>query len=77
ANRRFFVTKFGLIGTGPVHTKEGDTVHILWGEKCPFVLRPVADKAGKFTYIGDSYVHGIKDGEAVPEGIEEEIITLV
>ncbi|KAK3984510.1 heterokaryon incompatibility protein-domain-containing protein [Cladorrhinum sp. PSN332] len=76
-NRRFFVTETGLIGTGPVDTKEGDAVHILWGGRIPYILRPVPNKAGTFQYIGDSYVHGIMDGEAAPEGVKEEIITLV
>src|SRR3569833_641762 len=75
-NRRFFVTQSGLLGLGPVETKVGDTVHVLFGGHCPFILRPVAGK-DQFQFLGDGYVHGIMDGEAVPEGTEAKLVTLI
>ncbi|KAI0551408.1 heterokaryon incompatibility protein-domain-containing protein [Xylaria curta] len=37
--RRFFRTKEGYIGTGPVDMKVGDSVVVLLGSRVPFVLR--------------------------------------
>ncbi|KAI1277293.1 heterokaryon incompatibility protein-domain-containing protein [Xylaria sp. FL0933] len=37
--RRFFRTKEGYIGTGPVDMKPGDSVAVLLGSRVPFVLR--------------------------------------
>lgn len=40
-------------------------------------LRPIGDKKGKFKLIGDCYVQGVMDGEAVPEGEEMENFQIV
>ncbi|KAI0469913.1 heterokaryon incompatibility protein-domain-containing protein [Xylariaceae sp. FL0804] len=61
--RRLLQTNLGLIGLGPPATRAGDTVAILRGSTVPFVLRPVDD--GSWRLVGDSYVHGIMEGEAV------------
>ncbi|KAJ2987762.1 hypothetical protein NUW58_g4326 [Xylaria curta] len=37
--RRFFRTKRGYIGTGPVETSRGDSVVVLLGSQVPFILR--------------------------------------
>ncbi|KAI0428216.1 heterokaryon incompatibility protein-domain-containing protein [Xylaria sp. FL1042] len=37
--RRFFKTKEGYIGTGPVDMKPGDSVALLLGSQVPFILR--------------------------------------
>ncbi|KAF2146190.1 uncharacterized protein K452DRAFT_107214 [Aplosporella prunicola CBS 121167] len=73
ADQRFFVTKRGFIGQGPVDVEIGDHVYVLFGSRVPFVLRPVDARSGapgtqhsrSFQYIGDAYVHGIMDGEAL------------
>lgn len=61
-NRSFFVTKRGYIGVGPDNTMLGDTVCTIFGSPVPFILRAVEDSE-KFRLIGESYVHGIMDGE--------------
>jgi hypothetical protein len=70
-NHRFFVTEKGYFGLGNPDTQVGDQVWVLIGGKVPFVLRPVVDNDGmssfdnSFRLIGDCYLHGIMDGEAV------------
>jgi len=61
-NRRFFVTKNGLMGVGPDGMKEGDIIGILFGGRVPYVLRPVGDG---FRFVGECYVSGLMNGEAV------------
>jgi hypothetical protein len=77
-NHAFFVTKKGYIGMGPLDTRPGDQVWVLYGGLVPFVLRGVgADKrngeAREFTLVGDAYVHGVMDGEAVRDGEAESV----
>jgi hypothetical protein len=63
-NRRFFVTKKGYYGVGPEATSAGDKVCILFGTIAPFVVRPVNHQ---FVLLGESYLHGFMDGEAIAE----------
>jgi hypothetical protein len=68
AGRRFFITKKGYFGMGPAQLAEGDQVYILAGGKVPLVLRPVLEsQPNTFELVGDCYVHGVMDGEAVTE----------
>ncbi|MCJ1291682.1 hypothetical protein MMC34_003227 [Xylographa carneopallida] len=67
-DRRFFVTKKGYFGIGPAELKEGDEIYILAGGKHPFALRPLlGPHPDTFELVGDCYVHGIMDGEAVSD----------
>ena len=61
-NRALFSTERGYIGLGPPHCRPGDLVCILFGGEVPFVLRPVG---GRYQLVGDAYVHGIMEGEAL------------
>ena len=73
--RRFFITEKGFMGTGPLATLPGDRITILSGGDVPFLLREDLDgntiddaSAGKglcWKLVGDCYVHGIMDGEAM------------
>jgi hypothetical protein len=66
--RRFFVTKKGYFGVGPAELEEGDEIYILAGGKVPLVLRPLPEsQPNTFELVGDCYVHGVMDGEAVTE----------
>ncbi|MCJ1436819.1 hypothetical protein MMC27_006201 [Xylographa pallens] len=66
--RRFFVTKKGYFGIGPAELEEGDEVYILAGGKHPFALRPsLGLQPNTFELVGDCYVHGVMDGEAVSD----------
>ena len=81
--RKFAVTEKGYMGLVPHCAKVGDTLAVILGAAIPFVLR----KSGEFVFsnsaqsrtvwalVGDSYVHGVMDGEIVrQDGSEVEEI---
>lgn len=59
--RKYFVTERGYLGLGPQNTKRGDLVAVIFGLQVPFVLRHRGD--GKWRIVGETYVHGVMDGE--------------
>jgi len=61
--RTVFVCKNGYLGLGPQHVQTGDIIAVMDGSPVPIVLRPIED--GFYELVGESYVHGIMDGEAV------------
>ena len=66
-HRKFFTTKKGAIGLGPQSMRPGDLVCILSGGRVPFVARA---EGSNFRLIGESYVHGLMEGQAVTNGVE-------
>jgi hypothetical protein len=62
--RRLFRTEKGLIGLGPRTLRPGDLVCIFFGSAVAYVLRPVGEH---FLFLGECYVHGIMNGEALEE----------
>ncbi|CEF76475.1 hypothetical protein FGSG_13424 [Fusarium graminearum PH-1] len=75
ARRRFFVSKNGYIGLAPPDTQVGDMICVFAGGKIPFIIRNLekgkepSNDTGEFelecSLVGDAYVHGLMDGEAV------------
>ncbi|KAJ4988214.1 het domain protein [Stagonosporopsis vannaccii] len=63
--RQPFLTCTGRFGLGPTSLSEGDTVAVLWGGQCPFVLSGVDDR--QWLLRGECYVQGWMDGEGVAE----------
>lgn len=74
--RAFFVTEKGHMGLGPSSMEERDLVYVLAGGQVPFILRPTIIAEG-FSLVGESYIHGIMDGEATVLEIKVETIYLV
>ncbi|KAF2803303.1 uncharacterized protein BDZ99DRAFT_170585 [Mytilinidion resinicola] len=68
---RFFVTEKGYLGLGPPDAAPGQEVVILLGFHMPFVMSKNED--GSYELVGEAYVHGIMDGEAVPGAEVEEL----
>jgi hypothetical protein len=62
-NRSFFISETGEFGIGPIFTKPGDIAVVLLGLKSVMILRPVPDD--KFQVVGEGYIHGFMDGEAL------------
>ncbi|KAI1096401.1 heterokaryon incompatibility protein-domain-containing protein [Rostrohypoxylon terebratum] len=60
-------TSFGLC---PPETKAGDFICILYGCTVPVVLREGRD--GHMQLVGEAYVHGKMDGEAIEEFMEHD-----
>lgn len=50
-------------GTSTLKAEEKDSICIFLGGRVPFVIRPKAD--GQYQFIGECYVHGLMDGEAM------------
>lgn len=65
AGRNLCVTAGGYLGHVPSTSKIKDKLCILFGSAVPFVLRE--DKHGRFKLIGECYIHGVMDGEAMLE----------
>lgn len=62
-HRVMFRTERGYLGISTKNIKEGDSIALFQGGKTPFVIRETAED-GKWHIIGDSYIHGIMNGEA-------------
>ncbi|TGJ79135.1 hypothetical protein E0Z10_g9635 [Xylaria hypoxylon] len=69
--RRFGITRRGFCVLGPEDLAEGDTVAILLGGKTPFCPR---EFDGGYLLVGESYVYGFMNGEALKETTGEEFI---
>jgi hypothetical protein len=62
--RRLFLTEGGYLGITHPSAQPGDEVILLSGGRVPFVARKSSlDGQACYHLVGDSYVHGIMDGE--------------
>src|SRR3984957_20496097 len=59
--RRLARTEKGYLALVPARAKVGDSIALCKGGKTPLILRPFA---ASWELVGDSYVHGIMNGEA-------------
>ena len=61
--RRFFTSKQGYMGLGPVESRYGCVIVVLLGGRTPYILR----KHGKhhYRFVGECFVHGLMNGEAL------------
>jgi hypothetical protein len=76
-NRVFCVTEKGYLGLVPYKARENDLIVVLFGGHTPFVLRerelPSSAETGRrWQLIGECYVHGFMDGEALDDGLYED-----
>jgi hypothetical protein len=71
----FCITSKQLAGYIPSRSLQSDTICIFSGSPVPHVIRKLP--SGNYGLIGEAYIHGIMDGEAMEwEGIEWEDIRL-
>lgn len=91
--RSFVITKRGYIGLAPFKTRVGDKVTVLQGGTVPFVLRERAAAAPEGSsdsvagqvestrlrceFVGEAFVLGIMEGQAVAEARQEEVKVFV
>ena len=61
--KRFLFTHNGHMGMAPHEARKGDRICLLLGCRVPVVLRE--HKEGGYELIGEVYVHGIMNGEAM------------
>jgi hypothetical protein len=74
--RRFCITQSGHMGLVPGKTEVGDSVCVFTGNEVPFILRKapsVRKRRQGFLLVGESYIHGLMDGEALGLAREREI----
>lgn len=69
-NRSFIITSRGRCGISPLGTQVGDVVAVLFGGGVPYVIR--RHEHG-FLFVGESYVDGLMEGEAVQEWREGDL----
>lgn len=64
-----------LFGLGPPETEQGDRICILFGCSVPCILRPRKRSGGQecFEFVGEAYVYGRMDGEAITQFSTEEL----
>lgn len=65
--RKFLITRKGYIGLGPQSVQLGDSVCILSRGHVAFLLRK---DGGHHTFVAESYVHGLMNGEAVQGNVQ-------
>ena len=63
-HRRFCLSREGRIGWVPIAARIGDIVSLLRGSPVPVIIRP-SWRRKSYLMIGQAYIHGIMDGEAV------------
>lgn len=92
APRRLLVTGAGRVGVAPRRAEKGDLVCVLFGCSVPVVLRPYSAQGdgggddgsaaagepsgGMYEFIGECFVDGFMDGEALALGKAVEEFTL-
>jgi hypothetical protein len=72
SKRQFIITRHGLMGMASGGVQQGDLVTVLLGADMPYVLRPPRE-AGSWKLIGESYVHGMMNGEALTRIKKEDL----
>ena len=70
-NRIFAKTNRGYYVLGPKVMQPGDVVCVLFGGKVPFCLRPLGDR---YLLVGECYVHGLMNGEAMKMMNRQELL---
>ncbi|KAI1410613.1 hypothetical protein F5Y13DRAFT_202086 [Hypoxylon sp. FL1857] len=82
--RKYFLTANGYMGIGPSHMKTGDLVCVARGASVPLILSENRKFLGGYDleplhihqerrFVGESYIHGLMDGEHYDESLLEEI----
>lgn len=60
--KHFLKLDNGLLGAGREATRPGDLVVVFFGARVPFILR---QHESHYVLVGECYVHGMMDGEAI------------
>jgi hypothetical protein len=68
-----FVTEKKRLGLASATLEVGDEVWVLAGGDVPLILRPVGTLGNEFRLIGEAYVHGVMQGEAVANAKEDDL----
>lgn len=63
--RVMMVTSTGFVGLAPHGTREGDVVFVVRGIDVPLVFRANGDDDASYELVGEGYVQGVMEGEAL------------
>ncbi|KAG6118132.1 hypothetical protein E4U14_007178 [Claviceps sp. LM454 group G7] len=63
------VTREHLMGLVPLLAKQGDLIVVMHGCDVPYVIRHTQEQ-GYYQLVGEAYVHGVMNGEAMEQGVE-------
>ena len=74
--RRPLSMSSGYYGIGPYETQAGDVLVIFIRAQVPYILRRYSE-GNSFRLVGEAYVHGVMDGEAMKDFTTTEMISLV
>lgn len=80
--RCFCITDSGSLGIGSGAMAHGDVVVVPYGCSTPVLLRPEGyssengdgRRTQEYRFVGDIYIHGYMDGEAMEHGSSEEFV---
>lgn len=64
--RTFARTADGYVGLVPFAARPGDVVAIFSGSRVPILVRQHPSRSGLHMVIGECYLHGVMQGEAIP-----------
>ena len=70
-HRHLLISKKGYLGLGPIPTQKDDMICVLFGCSVPVLIRKVEDH---HVLVGECYVHGIMNGEAVDMWKKGELV---
>jgi hypothetical protein len=73
--RRMFISKEKTVGLAPWDAEQGDIICVLLGCRFPVVLRPRGPSDNYYVLVGEAYIEGFMDGEAIV-GLEEGYFSL-
>ncbi|KAK7977125.1 HET-domain-containing protein [Apiospora saccharicola] len=71
-SRRIVTTTKGHLGMATKASKQGDSIFLLKDCNMPLVLRPHGD--GTYHLVGECFVHGIMDGEAMDQFLQDDSV---
>jgi len=66
--RKFCATEGRYLGWVPGDAAPGDIICILLGAETPYILRPDENDSKYYKLVGETYIHGIMQGEALKRG---------
>lgn len=80
--RCFCITDSGSLGLGSGAMAHGDVVVVPYGCSTPVLLRPEGYssenrdgwRTQEYRFVGDAYIHGYMDGEAMEQGSREKFV---
>jgi hypothetical protein len=72
--RRLFSTEQNLLGITAKSIKPGDGIWLVPGSRVPLILRKLSN--GHYVFVGEAYLHGIMNGEAMMAEARFEHITV-